>query len=366
MPSLPSPGQSIPWWFVLVCVIFGLQQVVVDQAKKITQLQSTVAKQKNEIMKLKSYRYTDSLLTCDSNVSFFTGLPNKSVFDRLHSLIVPFVKRRWTGVTRICKFVRNLKKPASRFGPQRKLTSRGEFLLMLMKLRLGLLNKDLANRFSISESLSSRIFLTWLRASGKVLGSMVNVLDQDTLIATKPVRYRNLPDLHSIIDCTEVFIETPKDLHLQASTWSNYKHHNTLKLLVACSPNSTIMYVSPAYPGRTTDKDLTVDCGYLDNVPPNMMLMADKGFNIREECEAMTISLYVPPGKRGQLKMSSACVSKTKNIANRRILIEQVIRRLKTFRILANELPLTLVSHIDDICVVCAALSNLKKPIYKY
>jgi len=127
------------------------------------------------------------------------------------------------------------------------------------------------------------------------------------------------------------------------------------------------MYVSPAYPGRTSDKDVTVDCGYLESVPPNMMLMADKGFNIRTECEAMNISLHVSPGKRGESQMTSSCVSKTKNIANRRILVEQVIRRLKTLRILANELPLTLVTHIDDIAVVCAALSNLKKTnIYKY
>jgi len=60
--------------------------------------------------------------------------------------------------------------------------------MTLMKLRLGLLNKDLTNRFSVSESLCSRIFLSWLRASRKVLASMVNILDEETLIATKPVR----------------------------------------------------------------------------------------------------------------------------------------------------------------------------------
>jgi len=43
-------------------------------------------------------------------MSPFTGLANRSVFDKLHSLIVPFVKRRWTGVSRLCKNVRNLKK----------------------------------------------------------------------------------------------------------------------------------------------------------------------------------------------------------------------------------------------------------------
>ena len=65
-----------------------------------------------------------------------------------------------------------------------------------------------------------------------------------------------------------LFIETPKDLQLQSATWSDYKHHNTMKLLVACTPNSSTGYVSPAYTGRISDKALTVDCGYLDNIPP--------------------------------------------------------------------------------------------------
>ena len=31
--------------------------------------------------------------------------------------------------------------------------------------------------------------------------------------------------MYAIIDGSEVFIETPSDLHVQLSTWSPYKHH---------------------------------------------------------------------------------------------------------------------------------------------
>ena len=189
--------------------------------------------------------------------------------------------------------------------------------------------------------------------------------DQETLIATKPNRYRSLPDLHSIIDCTEVFIETPKDLYLQGATWSDYKHHNTVKFFIACTPNSFISYVSPVYTGRISDKALTADCGFLEQLPPHSMVMADKGFNIADLCGTNMLSLHVPPGKRGHSQMTTDAVRKTKRIANHRILIEQVIRRVKSFRILANDIPLSLLSHIDDIVMVCSALSNLREPIYK-
>ena len=59
-------------------------------------------------------------------------------------------------------------------------------------------------------------------------------------------------------------------------------------------------------------------------------------------------------------------VTKTCKIAKVRILVEQVIRQMKTFRLIANELPLSLVPQANDILVVCAALTNLTHdPIYK-
>ena len=43
-----------------------------------------------------------------------------------------------------------------------------------------------------------------------------------------------------ILDCAEVFIERPKSLINQACTWSEYKHHNTIKFLVGISPTGYI------------------------------------------------------------------------------------------------------------------------------
>lgn len=126
-----------------------------------------------------------------------------------------------------------------------------------------------------------------------------------------------------------------------------------------------VLFEHPSYNGRISDKALTIDCGYLDSVPPYSNIMADKGFNLTNECAERNLSIYVPPGRRGTSQMTTAAVSKTKNIANKRILIEQVIRRIKTFKIIQNELPISLVPHVDDILQTCSGICNLKKPIYK-
>ena len=47
-----------------------------------------------------------------------------------------------------------------------------------------------------------------------------------------------------------------------------------------------------------------------------------------------------------------------------RILVEQVIRQLTIFKILANEVPISMIPQLDDIVIVCSALTNLRKPIY--
>ena len=49
----------------------------------------------------------------------------------------------------------------------------------------------------------------------------------------------------------------------------------------------------------------------------------------------------------------------------RHMLVEQVIRRLKCFRILSQESLLNLIGYIDDILVTCSAVVNMKEPIMK-
>ena len=53
--------------------------------------------------------------------------------------------------------------PINKPGPQRKTSLEQEFLLTLMRLRLGLLIKDLAFRFQISTTRVSQIWITWVK-----------------------------------------------------------------------------------------------------------------------------------------------------------------------------------------------------------
>jgi len=350
---------------MLIGFIFCLQQQICLLQNELTTVKSSLkTKGKKASCKVKKTNQTGiaaKFLQNDSDVLFFTAVPTKDLFHALLNYIQKFVRRQWKGTVSSIARKRKFVNSPAQMGPQRKLSSEDAFLLTCMKLKLGLLNRDLASRFEISLALTSNIFHTWLNAMYRTIGKYVYWASKEEITASKPNRYRHRPDLRSIIDCSEIFIETPKDPLLQTSTWSDYKHHNTLKFLVAVSPNSTITFVSPAYPGRNSD---TRASGFLDKVDAYDEIMADKGFLIQNDCDIRHITLSVPPGRRGSSQMTTAAVMKTKRIANIRIIVEQVIRRLKTFRILSTEMPITIVPLASKIIVVCAGLCNLRKPLY--
>ena len=98
-----------------------------------------------------------------------------------------------------------------------------------------------------------------------------------------------------------------------------------------------IIYVSQGYTGRISDKALTKDSDFSDETPPFCSIMAHKAFNLFDECAGRNITFIVSPGKHGASQMTPAEVNKTSAIAKVRILVEKIIRRIKTFKILVND-----------------------------
>ena len=82
---------------------------------------------------------------------------------------------------------------------------------------------------------------------------------------------------------------------MQSSTWSDYKHHNTAKFLVACTPNGAISFVSPLYVGAISDVELTRVSGFVNKISSygtdQISVMADKGFTIQDQLNTVGVKL---------------------------------------------------------------------------
>ena len=166
-----------------------------------------------------------------------------------------------------------------------------------------------------------------------------------------------------IIDCTEIFIERPRNLNTRAQTWSNYKNHNTIKYLVVCSPSGAVSFMSEGWSGRVSDKEITTKSGFLDYIEQGGQVLADRGFTVEEELAACGGILVIHHFTHGKEQMRAAQVDESRHISNVRIHIERVIGRLRTYKKLNTSIPIKQADLLDNVMVSISGLINLNKSV---
>ena len=163
-------------------------------------------------------------------------------------------------------------------GAPRVISPLNEFFLVLSCLRwLGLLEKDLAFCFGISQPTMSRICITWINLMYCKFKESDIWPSRDQVNAKMPASFGEYPSTRVIIDATDIFIEQPSSPLAQQQTFSLYKNHNTL---IGITPSGVISFVSRLCGGSVSDLVLTVKSGILDLLEPGDSVMADKGFTI--------------------------------------------------------------------------------------
>ena len=162
----------------------------------------------------------------------------------------------------------------------------------------------------------------------------------------------------------------------RAQTSSNYKNHNTVKILVGITSQGSISFASNAWGGRTSDKYLTDNSGILKKLLPGDLVMADRGFTIQESLMFHRAELAIPAFMKPKDQLDPVDVEGTHGIANVRIHVERVIGLLRRkYTSLSGILPLDFlqcdpndaqeakIPMIDRIITVSASLTNLSNGI---
>ena len=233
-------------------------------------------------------------------------------------------------------------------GHHRTLCPIYEFFLVMIQLRLGLLEKDLAYRFGISQSTVSRILISWINFLYLQFQCIPLWPSKEMIVADMPESFRRLyPSTRVILDATEVQVEKPGLPSLQQVTFSNYKNTNTYKVLIGISPSGIITFVSKLYAGSISDKELTRCSGIMDLLQPGDSVMADGGFDIQDDLALRGVRLNIPPFLKGKSQLSESELVETRRIASVRIHVERAMERIKNFHIFDRIIPSSMSNIVN-------------------
>lgn len=314
---------------------------------KIQHLQDSLVEAK--LAAMKSVFCLENIKEKDELVKFYTGFPD---FDTLHTTYTVIlesdakVMRQWEGKKSKTDY------SEMKQGRACKLPVIEQFFLTLVRLRLGLFELDLANRFGISQSTVSRIIATWINLMYHSFKAIERFPPWHIVKKYMPEIFKkDYPNTRIIIDATEFLIERPS-LLTQSSTFSAYKNRNTVKVLIGITPSGAISFVSQCYEGSILEK-----------LEPGDEIMADKGFQIQDILAPLGVRLNVPPFLSSNTQMSAHDVILTKKIAHLRIHVERSIGRIKEFHILQGVLPAALWDTINQVVYVCCMLTNFSPPL---
>lgn len=273
---------------------------------------------------------SSSFITNDKELSTATGIPNFVLFETL----VEIVER----VAPHLKFYTG------------KLTIHDRIILTFMKLKQNLSYAFLNILFkTCSERHIINVICNMLDILGNTLKYAIFFPTRDEISWNIPFCLEKYKSVSLVLDCTEIEIQKPKNLCCQLLTYSFYKSKFTNKFLTACTPGGLLVYVSPPYGGRSSDKAIFEESGIIEFLEENEKIMVDKGFLIDEICKQHGINIVRPPFLRQKSQFSQSEALNTENIANARVHIERLNQRLKVFQILGSKMPSCLVKKSGHI-----------------
>ena len=310
-----------------------------DYKKEVIHLKARIVELEMEVDSLKKKNltmkdiYTNHILSNDGECTSATGFHSVDRLRQFYDFLEPGENGENVSMARSQEKVNT--------GRPRILSPFEGYLLLLCRLKSG---------FSIKH-------LSFLFCAYFKVACLSSWPSKDTVM-------NSIPSVRTIIDCCEFLAESPASLSLQKLFYYVYKSHVTVKVFVGTMPAGGITFISPAFPGSTSDRDIVIKSGILNPALYEIgdAIMADRGFTIKDLLEPMGVQLIIPAFLSGREQLSPEETVLTQQIASERIHVERAIQRLKSYHIL-DCVPVALYDSINEIITVCACFSNMQNSI---
>ena len=176
------------------------------QLEEIADLQTKVISLEKKLEKAK-FRL-DSIKDDDGKISFYTGFPLFLTLKAFYTFLGPSVENlKYSKKQEELDIRSSIEKKHLH---QRSLPPMEEFFMTLVRLRLGLVEQDLADRFGVSQSTVSRITCTWINFLFVKLKELPLWPPRDMVRGNMPQQFRaKYPKTRVVLNATEIYIEQP-------------------------------------------------------------------------------------------------------------------------------------------------------------
>ena len=177
------------------------------------------------------------------------------------------------------------------------LTEKDQLFITLLRLRRGFNFYTFAHFYSVSESYIRKIITTWIMFLYHRFKDLKKVMfpDRDALQHLKPKVFKYFKSIRCSVDYTEFFFEVPRNYAQQGNIYSAYKHHTTMKCLIAVNPNKAACFTSDLYEGSIDDVTLFSQCAILNYINIGDSLLVDKGFTIQDLLTPRQATVFTSP-----------------------------------------------------------------------
>ncbi|XP_013389213.1 uncharacterized protein LOC106157951 [Lingula anatina] len=287
---------------------------------------------------------------------FFTGLEYLH-FLALFTFLGPAVNNLtyWNG------------KSTNKLPSRRKTKPIDELFMTLVRLRRGYSFFSMSFFFKLSQTVIRSIFTTWIQLLYHHFNDLRPQMfaDRSTLRPFLPKSFRSFQNVRCSVDCTEFYVQMPKDFARQGNLYSSYKHHHTFKCCIAVAPNGSGVFVSHLFEGSISDREIFKKCGILDYLNPGDMILVDRGFTVKDILQELHVDVNMPAFLNGRESLTPQEELLTKRLAKARIHVERYNGRVKNFKLISGTIPLSLAPLASQSVFVVCCLVNFQDQLAK-
>jgi hypothetical protein len=230
---------------------------------------------------------------------------------------------------------------------------RNRLLMAMIWLRVYPTYEVLGFIFDLNKSNICRNLKGVLTVLRERLGDEVAWPDQERRKQKMDRFMQEFPEVAAIVDATEQPTQRPKDAEAQQDHYSGKKRRHTLKTQVVVGPDGEIMGHSATVPGAKHDKKLYDESGVNERLNDDEAVMGDSGFQgIQKDHRAV-----LPDKKPKGGALTDAQKARNRRLSHYRVVVENTICQLKTFRVLAHVYRHARTSH-SNVFAIVAVLVN--------